>query len=206
MFSGIVEATGIVVEARDESGLVKLGVDAPEVLMDDDSVQIGDSISVSGACLTVTDIDESVFSADVSLETLRRTTLSDLRPGSQVNLERALKFGDRVGGHPVQGHVDGIGTVAEIAPDGASQLVRVAASADIITYTIEKGFVALDGVSLTCFGCDDAGFQFTLIPHTAAVTTLGKIEVGTRLNVEVDMVAKYLERYTHAMLDARSDS
>ena len=206
MFSGIVEATGTVVEARDESGLVKLGVDAPAILMDDDSVQVGDSISVSGACLTVTDIDGSKFSADVSLGTLRRTTLSDLRPGSQVNLERALKFGDRVGGHPVQGHVDCIGTVAEIAPDGASQLVRVAASADIITYTIEKGFVALDGVSLTCFGCDDAGFQFTLIPHTAAVTTLGKIKVGTRLNVEVDMVAKYLERYTHAMLDARSDS
>ena len=206
MFSGIVEATGTVVEARTESGLVKLGVDAPAVLLDDDSMQVGDSISVSGACLTVTDIDESVFSADVSLETLRRTTLSDLRPCAQVNLERALKFGDRVGGHPVQGHVDGIGTVAEIASDGTSQLVRVAASADIITYTIEKGFVALDGVSLTCFGCDDARFQFTLIPHTAAVTTLGKIKVGTRLNVEVDMAAKYLERYAYLKFDTRSDS
>lgn len=206
MFSGIVEATGTVVEARDGSGLVNLSIDSPAVLLDDDSMQVGDSVCVSGACLTVTDIDESVFSADVSLETLRRTTLADLRPGAQVNLERALKYGDRVGGHLVQGHVDGIGTVYEIASDGASQLVRVVASADIITYTIEKGFVALDGVSLTCFGCDDAGFQFTLIPHTAAVTTLGKIKVGTRLNVEVDMAAKYLERYAYLKFDTRSDS
>lgn len=106
----------------------------------------------------------------------------------------------------MQGHVDGIGTVYEIASDGASRLVRVVASADIITYTIEKGFVALDGVSLTCFGCDDAGFQFTLIPHTSAVTTLGKIKVGTRLNVEVDMAAKYLERYAYLKFDTRSDS
>lgn len=206
MFSGIVETTGAVIDARDIDGLTKLSIDAPAIMLDEDSMRVGDSICVSGACLTVTEIDESVFSVDATLETLRRTTMSDLRPGSRVNLERALKFGDRVGGHPVQGHVDGIGTVVDVAPDGAARLVTVHAAADIITYTIEKGFVALDGVSLTCFGCDDAGFQFTLIPHTAAVTTLGDFEVGTRLNVETDMAAKYLERYAHAMLNSRSDT
>lgn len=206
MFCGIVEATGTVVAMRDASGLMKLSVDAPAVLMDADSMQIGDSISVSGACLTVTNIGGSVFSTDVTPETLRRTTLSDLQPGSRVNLERAMKFGGRVGGHLVQGHVDGIGIVAGVKADGAARLIRVEASADIIAYTIEKGYVALDGVSLTCFGCDDSGFHFTLVPHTAAVTTLGDIEVGARLNVETDMAAKYLEKFTHAMFDAQSDA
>ena len=115
-----------------------------------------------------------------------------------------MKFGDRVGGHLVQGHIDGVGTVAGVKDEGAARLVRVEASADIITYTIEKGYVALDGVSLTCFSCGDTGFHFTLVPHTAAVTTLGDIEVGTRLNVETDMAAKYLEKFTYSALDARS--
>ena len=206
MFCGIVEAIGTVVDTRDADGLMKLSVDAPAVLMDADSMQIGDSISISGACLTVTNIDGSVFSTDVTLETLRRTTLSDLQPGSRVNLERAMKFGGRVGGHLVQGHVDGVGIVAGVEADGVARLIRVEASADIITYTIEKGYVALDGVSLTCFNCDDSGFHFTLVPHTAAVTTLGDIEVGTRLNIETDMAAKYLEKFTHAMFDAQSDA
>lgn len=204
MFSGIVEATGTVVATREAGGLMKLNVNAPAVLMDADSMQVGDSISVSGACLTVTNIDGSVFSTDVTLETLRRTALSDLQPGSRVNLERAMKFGGRVGGHLVQGHVDGVGIVAGIKVDGAALLIRVEASADIITYTIEKGYVALDGVSLTCFSCDDSGFHFTLIPHTAAVTTLGDIEVGARLNIEADMAAKYLEKFTYSALEARS--
>ena len=206
MFCGIVEATGTVIATRDTGGLMKLDVDAPAVLMDADSMQIGDSISASGACLTVTNVDGSVFSADVTLETLRRTTLSDLQPGSRVNLERAMKFGGRVGGHLVQGHVDGVGIVARVEADGAARLIRVEASADIITYTVEKGYVALDGVSLTCFNCDDSGFHFTLVPHTAAVTTLGDIQVGARLNVETDMAAKYLEKFTHAMFDAQSDA
>lgn len=193
-------------DTRDADGLMKLSVDAPAVLMDADSMQIGDSISISGACLTVTNIDGSVFSTDVTLETLRRTTLSDLQPGSRVNLERAMKFGGRVGGHLVQGHVDGVGIVARVEADGVARLIRVEATADIITYTIEKGYVALDGVSLTCFNCDDSGFHFTLVPHTAAVTTLGDIEVGARINVETDMAAKYLEKFTHAMFDAQSDA
>ena len=206
MFSGIVEATGTVVDARDASGVMKLSIDAPSIMLDADSMQVGDSICVSGVCLTVTAVDESVFSTDVTQETLRRTTFSEFQPGSPVNLERALKFGDRVGGHPVQGHIDGVAVVAEVHDDGAARVVTVEASADIITYTIEKGFVALDGVSLTCFDCDDSGFRFSLIPHTAAVTTLGDIQVGTRLNFEPDMAAKYLERFTHAMLDAQSDT
>ena len=206
MFCGIVEATGTVIATRDAGGLMKLNVNAPAVLMDADSMQIGDSVSVSGACLTVTNIGGSVFSTDVTPETLRRTTLSDLQPGSRVNLERAMKFGGRVGGHLVQGHVDGVGIVARVEADGAARLIRVEASADIITYTIEKGYVALDGVSLTCFNCDDSGFHFTLVPHTAAVTTLGDIQVGARLNVETDMAAKYLEKFTHAMFDAQSDA
>lgn len=198
MFSGIVEAIGNVdaVDASDDGAT--LTVCAPTLLTGDGALAVSESISVSGACLTATDVDieHRRFRVDVTPETLRRTTLGSLAAGARVNLERALRYGDRVGGHLVQGHVDGVGTVESVQPDGTATLVRVAASADIIAYTVEKGFVALDGVSLTCFNCDESGFSFSLIPFTAQQTTLGDAQAGAQLNVETDMTAKYVERLT----------
>ena len=194
MFSGIVEAMGIVDDVAENEGGRTLRVAAASMLSGEGSLGVSDSVNVNGACLTVTVADESDFCVEVTPETLGRTTLSAVKVGNCVNLERALKFGDRVGGHIVQGHVDGVGTVEGVKVDGNSKLVRVTAARDIIAYTIEKGFVALDGVSLTCFNCDESGFEFALIPFTASHTTLGGAQVGTRLNIETDMFAKYIER------------
>ena len=194
MFSGIVEAMGTVEDVKDKGGGRTLRVAAASLLIGDGPLRVADSVNVNGACLTVTAVEGSAFCADLTPETLGRTNLCDADVGDAVNLERALRLGDRVGGHIVQGHVDGVGTVEEVVEDGNSALVRVAAPRDIIAFTIEKGFVALDGVSLTCFNCDDRGFQFALIPFTAAHTTLGNGTVGTRLNIETDMTAKYVER------------
>ena len=194
MFSGIVEAKGVVEEVADNEGGRTLRIGAASILSGGGSLRVSDSVNVNGACLTVTAADESEFCVDVTPETLVRTNLSFVKVGGRVNLERALKFGGRVGGHIVQGHVDGVGTVGAVKEDGNAKLVRVTAARDIIAYTIEKGFVALDGVSLTCFNCDASGFDFSLIPFTASHTTLGSVEVGTRLNIETDMIAKYVER------------
>ena len=194
MFSGIVEAMGTVEEVADNEGGRTLRVAAASILSGDGSLGVSDSVNVNGACLTVVAVAGSEFCMEVTPETLGRTNLSAVEVGDCVNLERALKFGGRVGGHIVQGHVDGVGTVDEVKEDGNAKLVRVAAARDIIAYTIEKGFVALDGVSLTCFNCDDGGFEFALIPFTASHTTLGGAQVGTRLNIETDMFAKYVER------------
>lgn len=194
MFSGIVEAMGIVEDVADNEGGRTLRVAAESILSGDGPLGVSDSVNVNGACLTVVAATGSEFCVDVTPETLGRTNLSAVKVGDRVNLERALKFGGRVGGHIVQGHVDGVGTVDEVKEDGNAKLVRVAAARDIIAYTIEKGFVALDGVSLTCFNCDGGGFEFALIPFTASHTTLGSAEVGTRLNIETDMIAKCVER------------
>ena len=194
MFSGIVETVGIVDEVDAHQGGRRLRICAAAVFDGEGALRVADSVNVNGACLTVSAIEEPAFCVDLTPETLNRTNLAAVNIGDGVNLERALKFGDRVGGHIVQGHVDGVGTVDEVEGDGNSKLVRVSASRDIIAFTIEKGFVALDGVSLTCFNCDDDGFQFALIPFTAAHTTLGRAEVGTKLNIETDMIAKYVDR------------
>ena len=203
MFSGIVEAVGTIEDVVATDGGNSLQIRAPELLRPGDGINLGDSVSVSGVCLTATNISPESFTVDVTPETLRRTTLGEKNAGDGVNLELALKFGDRVGGHPVQGHVDGVGTVVELRQDGDAKLVAVEASADIIAYTIEKGFVAVDGVSLTCFNCDDSCFSFSLIPFTAENTTLGAIEVGSRVNIEPDMAAKYLEQFTYRFLESR---
>lgn len=194
MFSGIVEEVGTIESIDASSPVASMRIGAASILRDSDPLRVADSVSVSGVCLTATEVDRSTFRVDVTPETLGKTTLSLLKTGERVNLERALRYGDRVGGHLVQGHVEGIGVVTDVDQDGDAKLIRVSAPADIICYTIEKGFIALDGVSLTCFDCDDGGFTFTLIPFTAAHTTLGEAEVGTKLNVETDMFAKYVER------------
>ncbi len=192
MFSGIVEEVGTVTAFDTDSG--RLVVSASTVLDGEDGLRVSESVSVSGACLTVTATDIGEFTVEVSPETIRRTWFSHLTAGSQVNLERALKYGQRVGGHMVQGHIDAIGQIADIRPDGDAKLVRIEGPAEIIRYAVEKGFIAVDGVSLTCFDCTATDFTFTMIPYTASHTTLGALKLGVSVNIEADLTAKYIER------------
>ena len=187
MFTGIVEERGRVTST--EGG--ELCVAAAIAL---EGTKIGDSIAVNGACLTVTWIENGTFAVDVVPETLRRTNLGDLAPGDLVNLERSLAFGGRVGGHLVQGHVDATGALAEITPDGDAVLVCYTTPSEVLRYVVEKGFIAIDGASLTVVGRGPDWFSVTLIPHTSATTVLGARRVGDRVNLEADILAKYVER------------
>lgn len=182
MFTGIVEELGTVLSL--ESGRMTVG--ASRVL---DGVALGDSIAVNGCCLTVVAHDEGSWEADLSEETLRRTALSALAPGSPANLERAVRADQRMGGHIVQGHVDGVGTVVDGVPD-----LRVRVPAGLERYLVEKGSVTVDGVSLTVVDVIDDTFSVAVIPHTAEVTNLGGLAQGAPVNIEVDIVAKYVER------------
>jgi riboflavin synthase len=154
----------------------------------------GDSVSVNGVCLTAVEPHVDGFAADVMPETLRRSSLGPLEPGAEVNLELPLRAGDRLGGHVVQGHVDGTGEVAEVREDGNSRVVRVEASPDLLRYVVEKGSIAVDGVSLTVSAVDDSSFEVSLIPETLERTTLGTTEAGRTVNLEVDVLAKYVEK------------
>lgn len=192
MFTGIIQDVGRVVsrEAR--------GVDTRLVIatsqLDLSSAAIGDSISVQGTCLTATALTKSSFTADVSHETLSLTTLGELQPGAPVNLEPALRAGDRLGGHLVSGHVDGIARVVSTGKDGDSLRVKVSVPVELARYIARKGSVTLDGVSLTVNEVEGETFGVNLIPHTQAVTTLGRLQPGARLNLEVDQMARYVER------------
>ena len=187
MFTGIVEEVGKVGEVSPRH----LTVEASTVFND---LKISDSICVNGVCLTVTDIVAKTFSMDVVPETLRRTNLGQLSSRDPVNLERSMKADGRFGGHIVQGHVDGTGTVADIAPDGDASLVRFTAPPAIMRYVVEKGFVAVDGTSLTVVNCDDRTFSVTVIPFTRENTVFGARVVGDVVNLEADIMAKYVER------------
>lgn len=189
MFTGIVEEVGIV----RSSVLGGLTIAARTVMP---TLQVGGSISVNGACLTVTVLKPDAFTVDVVPETRRRTNLGSLRPGDSVNLERPLRADGRMDGHIVQGHVDQTGTITEISADGEALLVRFDAPWQIMRYVVAKGFVAVDGVSLTVVHCDDNGFSVTVIPHTRDHTVFGSRTVGDAVNVEVDILAKYVERLT----------
>lgn len=169
-----------------------------EVETDLGPFELGESISVNGACLTVVASDGRGFSADVSIETHERTTLGELAVSAQVNLERALAVGDRLGGHLVTGHVDGVARVAAVTRDGETLRVSVEAPAELRRFIAEKGSVALDGVSLTVNRSSASLFEVMLIPHTLSVTNLGGIEPGRKLNLEVDLVARYVVRYFEA--------
>ena len=182
MFTGIVEEMGRL-RSRDGARFV---VEAGIVLED---MKIGDSIAHNGVCLTVVDIGPGWYAVDVVDESLRRSNLGDLEPGDGVNLERPIRLADRLGGHLVQGHVDGVGEVVSPAPD-----LRIRVPKDMLRYIIEKGSITIDGCSLTVVEPLDDGFTVAIIPHTAAVTTLGTRQPGDRVNLEVDMVAKYVER------------
>lgn len=187
MFTGIVEEIGAV-KAMDAG---RLTIGASAVVSD---VSVGDSIAVNGACLTVTEYDAASFAVDVVPETLRRTNLGALTAGSRVNLERSMPAAGRFGGHMVQGHVDGTGVVRSISADGDALMMAFEASPWVMRYAVEKGFIAVDGTSLTIVHCDNFSFSVTLIPHTQANTVLGDKRVGDSVNLEADIVAKYVER------------
>src|SRR5262245_21084159 len=192
MFTGIVQSVGRVRTLNPRGGDVEMVFEAPGLGLD--RVAIGDSIAVSGCCLTVTRLDGDAFAADVSRETLDVTTLGEWRVGDPVNLEKALCAGQPLGGHYVSGHVDAVAVIAGLSDDGRSTRVQFDLPVALARYVARKGSVAIDGVSLTVNEVAGARFGVNLIPHTLTVTTLGRHRVGARVNVEVDMIARYLER------------
>lgn len=194
MFTGIIEEIGTVLSIRGGAGGVRIDIGASQVL---EGARSGDSIAVNGVCLTVAP-GAGHFTADVMPETLRRTSLRGLRPGARVNLERAMEAGGRFGGHIVSGHVDACGRVLSLTREGIAELLRVAVPADVAKYIAVKGSVALDGVSLTVTAVDGGSFTVSLIPHTRRSTTLGDLRPGAEVNVEVDMIARYVERLLSA--------
>lgn len=182
MFTGLIEELGSFVSSDGE----RFRFAANQVL---EETTVDDSIAVNGCCLTVVALGEDWWEADVVAETVQRTSLGQLTPGDPVNFERAVRYSDRLGGHMVQGHVDGVGTVVTPGPD-----LRIRTSEGLDKYLVEKGSVTVDGVSLTCFHVNENCFSVALIPHTLAVTTLGSCLVGDSVNLEVDVIAKYVER------------
>jgi riboflavin synthase len=190
MFTGIIEDLGTVVGVEALSTAARLTLSGTVL----DDVQPGDSVAVNGVCLTATAIGPTSFTADVMNETLSRSTLGALRPGERVNLERAVLPTTRLGGHIVQGHVDGVGTVTARRSDEHWDVVHIALPADLVKYVVMKGSIALDGVSLTVASLDGAGVGVSLIPETLARTTLGLRQVGGTVNIEVDVLAKYVEQ------------
>jgi len=191
VFTGIVEELGRVVANEPMEQACRLTIEGTAITGD---AGLGDSIAVNGVCLTVMALDANTFSADVMNETLKRSSLADLRAGSRVNLERAMSVGDRLGGHIVQGHVDGVGIVTSRRSTPNWDLVTIDIPKELQRYVVEKGSVTLDGVSLTAAELTDKGFVVSLIPTTLALTTLGSKSTGDRVNVEVDVIAKYVER------------
>jgi riboflavin synthase len=191
MFTGIVTAVGGVDRLDVLDGAARLTVTAPGFA---EALELGESVAVDGVCLTVSAVAGDRFTADLMPETLARSTLGAAVPGRPVNLERALAVGDRLGGHLVQGHVDGTGLVTAREPAARWTVLRIRVAAELARYLAEKGSVAVDGVSLTVTTVDDDGFAVSLIPTTLAETTLGQRAPGDRVNVEVDVLAKYVER------------
>ena len=184
MFTGLVQGTARFASLDGGRLRLEASIDVAE----------GDSVAVNGVCLTATAIDGGGFSADVMGGTLRSTSLGLLATGESVNVELPLRAGDRLGGHIVQGHVDGTGTVESVGEEGFSRLVRVSAPAELLRYVVEKGSIAVDGVSLTVFEVDGEGFSVSLVPETLERTTLGDVAPGRTVNLEVDILAKYVEK------------
>ena len=187
MFTGIVEEIGMI---RGIS-LGRLTIEAKKVL---EGIKPGDSIAINGACLTVTSVDRDKFSVDVMPETVRRTNLGKLHYGTPVNLERAMLAEGRFGGHFVQGHVDDVGKVLSLQPEEEAIIARISAPASLMPYMVNKGFIAVDGVSLTVIDCDDFSFSVSLVTYTREHTTLNNLKPGDMVNIEVDIIAKYVER------------
>ena len=192
MFTGLIQAVGRLAAREPRGGDVRLRFAVGALPFDD--VLMGESIACNGVCLTVVGFDAAHFDADVSTETLALTTLGALAVGAAVNLERALRVGDRLGGHLVSGHVDGVGAVESIVDDARGQRWRFSAPKPLLRFVAQKGSIAVDGTSLTVNAVDDAGFEVMLVPHTLAHTGFGAMAVGTRVNLEIDTVARYVAR------------
>lgn len=192
MFTGIIEGVGSIRACEPRGGDVRLRVAVGSLPFDD--VRLGESIAVNGVCLTVIAFDTEGFDADVSTETLALTTLGRLQPGARVNLERAMRPSDRLGGHLVSGHVDGLGQVLSVHDDARAQRWRFAAPTALLRYIARKGSICIDGVSLTVNEVDDQGFAVALIPHTVSHTAFATTAVGDAVNLEIDLVARYVER------------
>ncbi len=192
MFTGIIEQTGRVKSVEKRGAFGRISVELGEALKE---CRLGDSIAVNGACLTATAISNGIFSADVSAESLSLTTLGSLRPGEIVNVEFALTLSKPLGGHIVTGHVDGVGTIARKTREGAFMLIDLSVPALLMDQIVKKGSVAVDGVSLTVAELIDKGFRLAVVPHTLDNTTLGSIAEGARVNIETDIIGKYVERF-----------
>lgn len=187
MFSGIIEEIGTTKRVSTD----RLTIKAKKVL---EGTKLGDSIAINGACLTVVDRDEETFSVDVMPETLRLTNLGQLKVGDGVNLERALAMGDRLGGHFVQGHVEGVGHILSLTPEERAILIRFSVPPELMRYVVKKGFIAVDGISLTITDCDHNFFSVSLVAYTQHNTTLASKKPGDPVNIETDIIAKYVER------------
>jgi riboflavin synthase len=191
VFTGIVREVGRTVAVAGRAGGVRLEIEAPVTVA---AATVGDSISVNGCCLTAVSVAAGRIAFDAVPETLARTSLGDLAVGARVNLEPALRAGEPFGGHYVQGHVDGVGVVRSVEAEGEGRRVWIDAGIDILRYAVEKGSIAVQGTSLTVAALDDAGFAVALIPHTLEATTLAELVPGVPVNLEVDVLAKYVER------------
>lgn len=191
MFTGIIEEMGVVKGVSKTRQGSSVSILAKIVL---EGLKIGDSVTVNGACLTVVGFDRTEMTADLSPETAKVTTLGSLKPGDPVNLERAMRLGDRLGGHLVTGHVDAIGTIRARAQDADALQLMIEAPREVLRYCVPKGSITVEGISLTLNEVTDRGFRVTIIPHTAKVTTLGIKQAGDAVNLEADLVGKYVER------------
>ncbi|HUV04476.1 MAG TPA: riboflavin synthase [Armatimonadota bacterium] len=192
MFTGLIEEKGKVIRAEPGPGGMRLTVEAPEVSRD---VKLGDSVAVNGACLTAVEVSRPMLTFDIVRETVERSTLGRLRPGDAVNLERPLRAGDRLGGHMVLGHVDGIGAVREIRKSGGEMIFRFEAPVEIMKYVVQKGSLAVDGISLTVAELGPDWFSVAVIPHTLVSTTLGDAAAGSTVNLETDIIGKYVFKF-----------
>lgn len=197
MFSGIIETIGKLVGMVEIEGGLRLALEAD---LPTEEVGLGESICTNGTCLTVTGIEGGHLTFDVSAESLRRTTLGDLELGDTVNLERSLRLQDRLSGHVVSGHVDGVGTIKSITEEGESFLYTFSLQKSLALYLVEKGSVAVDGISLTVFNCEATQFSCSIIPHTHTATTLHTKKEGDRVNIESDMQAKYIQKFVEESL------
>jgi riboflavin synthase len=191
MFTGLIREIGTVVSVEGGGEGARVEVNAPKTAR---AAAIGDSISIDGVCLTVVARDAETLAFDAVPETLARTALATLEPGSRVNLEPALRAGEPLGGHYVQGHVDGVGSVRSVESEGDGRRIWFDLPAELLRYVVEKGSIAVQGTSLTVAGADDTGFAVALIPHTLDATNLSRLEAGSRVNIEVDILAKYVEK------------
>ncbi len=191
VFTGLIREIGVVAGLGGGESGVRLEIRAPATAGD---AAVGDSVSIAGVCLTVVGVDDGTLAFDAVPETLARSSLALLEPGARVNVERALRAGEALGGHYVQGHVDGVGSVRSVEPEGDGVRVWFDAQPEILRYAVEKGSVAVDGTSLTVAALDEEGFAVALVPHTLAATTLGGLERGDPVNLEADVLAKYVER------------